>query len=487
MIRQPLPPVARRAAWLGALALLLTAMFSQGVHHADEHFQILEFAGWKLGITPESDLPWEFSERMRPALQPAMVVAVHHVLSVLGEPDPFAVSMLLRLFTAVLTFIAALMLLRGWLLSEPRAADVGWLRFYLFLAFFLWFAVYCGVRFSSEGFSAALFAMGFAGIVFPRDPSTRWPLLLCGTLLGLSIVARLQMVLMAAGLLAWCFLIERMPWKRIMILLAGCISASSVGVLIDRWFYGEWVLTAGNYIDLNLLQGRASEFGTQPWWYYLTVLFERLVPPFSLLFLLPPLVFFALHPRHALTWTVMPFLVAHMLLPHKEYRFLFPLLPLLPLLVVGGLVAIDERGWLNGVGSRVSRIFRAAFVAVHVPLLLVVMFKPAQDDAGLYRELYHLTGPGDVLLHANDDPYRQVTPIWYTRPSGIRVEPIQDFAEWPSEGRVFFVAREKAPMLPPGTEATLLYSSLPEWLLRLNAGGWADRTAVWRIWQLDRE
>lgn len=133
-----MPGTARQAAWLGAVALLCTAVCSLGVHHADEHFQILEFAGWKLGITPEADLPWEFTERMRPALQPAMVVILHHALSLFGEPDPFTVAMLLRMLAAALSFIAALLLLRGQLRDNPAMREERWLWLYLFLAFFLW-------------------------------------------------------------------------------------------------------------------------------------------------------------------------------------------------------------------------------------------------------------------------------------------------------------------------------------------------------------
>lgn len=481
-----LPPIARRAAWLGALALLCAAVFSDGAHHADEHYQILEFAGWKLGITPEADLPWEFRMRMRPALQPALVVAAHRALAAFGEPDPFVVAMLLRMFTAALTFIAALLLLRGQLRDNHLLGESGWLRLYLFLAFFLWFGVYCGVRFSSEGFSAALFGMGYAGVAHRRDGAAPWALLAAGGLLGLSVVARLQMVLMVAGLFAWCLFVVRLRWPAMVAIMAGGFIAIGCGVLIDRWFYGEWVLTAWNYIDLNVLQGRASTFGTHPWWHYFAALFERTVPPFSLLFLAPPLLLFALRRRDPLTWTVLPFLVGHMLIGHKEYRFMFPVLPLLPALVVGGLAAMDERGWLGWFGERARGFSRKVFLIVHIPLLLVVLFKPAQDDIGFYRELYRIARPGDMLLHDEDDPYRQGMPVWYIRPRGMGIAPIKSLTEWPASGRALYVARVAEPNMPDPPRATLLCSSMPDWLLSFNIGGWADRTAVWRLWEVQR-
>ena len=44
---------------LGLLLILVAALRSEGFHHPDEHFQVLEFAGAKLGRTPWSALPWE--------------------------------------------------------------------------------------------------------------------------------------------------------------------------------------------------------------------------------------------------------------------------------------------------------------------------------------------------------------------------------------------------------------------------------------------
>jgi len=42
---------------LAALAFFIAALFSVGYHHFDEHFQIMEFAGLKLGLNQESAMP----------------------------------------------------------------------------------------------------------------------------------------------------------------------------------------------------------------------------------------------------------------------------------------------------------------------------------------------------------------------------------------------------------------------------------------------
>jgi GPI mannosyltransferase 3 len=55
---------------------ILTAWFNGGYFHPDEHWQILEFAWYKLGHEPASILPWEFPAQIRPGLQPWIAAGV---------------------------------------------------------------------------------------------------------------------------------------------------------------------------------------------------------------------------------------------------------------------------------------------------------------------------------------------------------------------------------------------------------------------------
>ena len=56
-----------------SFVLHLTAVyFNVGFMSPDEHYQISEFADYKLGVTPKEDLHWEFHGQVRPAIQPAI-------------------------------------------------------------------------------------------------------------------------------------------------------------------------------------------------------------------------------------------------------------------------------------------------------------------------------------------------------------------------------------------------------------------------------
>ena len=113
-------PDYRRIYWFGALIFIVTAWFSTGYNHFDEHFQVIEFAGLKLGLNAVSDLPWEYGYRMRPALQPFLVFLLYRSVAFFGLTDPFIIAFLVRLFSVSIAFISIHLSLR---LFAPEFRD----------------------------------------------------------------------------------------------------------------------------------------------------------------------------------------------------------------------------------------------------------------------------------------------------------------------------------------------------------------------------
>lgn len=54
------------------MVFFITAWKSDGYYHADEHYQLIEFAGKILGTHQPEELAWEYNARLRPALQPTI-------------------------------------------------------------------------------------------------------------------------------------------------------------------------------------------------------------------------------------------------------------------------------------------------------------------------------------------------------------------------------------------------------------------------------
>ena len=63
---------------------LITAFFSSGYYHTDEHMQILEFANYKLGHNPASNMPNEFFSKMRSWLLPGFYFLSYKIIHIIS-------------------------------------------------------------------------------------------------------------------------------------------------------------------------------------------------------------------------------------------------------------------------------------------------------------------------------------------------------------------------------------------------------------------
>jgi phosphatidylinositol glycan class B len=151
----------KRVYIISAALFFIAAVFSTGYHHFDEHFQILEFAGLKLGLTEAKYLPWEYTYQMRPALQPFLTYIISSILSFININSPFSQVFVLRLISAILSFYAIKSLYD---VLKINFKNEYYRKLFLFYSFTLWFIFYNGVRYSSENWSGIFFV--FALIIF---------------------------------------------------------------------------------------------------------------------------------------------------------------------------------------------------------------------------------------------------------------------------------------------------------------------------------
>ncbi len=461
----------------GGLVLLITAWFSVGWHQCDEYYQILEFGSYKLGLTPPNDLAWEFGARMRPALQPLLVVVVHHLFQLFGSTDPFLITFVLRLLSAALFWRATTLMVRafGGSLREPVL-----LHWFVLLSYFLWIAVYNGVRFSSESWSGSLFTIGFALLMLDRERLRTW--LLAGAFFGLAFVVRFQSALLIAGIMCWAAFIDKASVRKFVSLAGGVLLALLLGIIIDHWFYGEWVISQWNYFVENIVHGKAESFGVDPWYAYFLQAIERGIPPTSLIYVLAPFVLLVFARRDAITWTIVPFIAGHALIGHKELRFLFPMLGLMPIVIVRAIDLLRRQRWPHLLDTAAIRWGVGFFWLTNLIVLAVVMFKPADDQLPMYKQLYKDYPDRISVYHTGMDPFDRARPMHYYRR-----------AQWELKGALTdsTTITEDAPILvatihPEGTQerwpdARIVYRALPEWVSRFNVNGWLDRTDQWYV------
>ena len=162
-----------------------------------------------------------------------------------------------------------------------------------------------------------------------KNPS-RLRLCLTGLLSVLAITIRVQttplIVFMLLIIIAKCS-----EEKRNYIILS-CIFAAYCFGLLDKLTWGGWWHTYYTSFNYNALKGVAASFGTHPFYYYFLLL------TYSSAGLFYPTFIYSILPKNFkkylfLTTAITIIILIHSLFKHKEYRFIFTIIPFWLILV----------------------------------------------------------------------------------------------------------------------------------------------------------
>jgi phosphatidylinositol glycan class B len=315
----------------------ITAYNSTGFFHADEHYQLIEFAGLKAGWNNPSDLVWEYHAKIRPTLQPTIAFGLISTFKFFGVTDSYTISFLLREITGLLMIFALVFFFKNtkqFIQSSKQPQTNKFLEgLYLGFLLLIWYIPFLGVRFSSETWSTIflLLAMGS----FCSENKTQRKTLLVGLLFGISFLFRFQIAFALVGFGIHQLIFGKEKLKTSLLILSGFSIIVMLGVFIDHWFYSEWVFTPWEYFwtffKNDVLNNKTSNFGESPWDYYFDQLFHlptKFIGTLIFISLAATLVF---KRKSVFIWMFLTFLILHMLISHKEERFLFPIAFLFPL------------------------------------------------------------------------------------------------------------------------------------------------------------
>jgi phosphatidylinositol glycan class B len=338
--------------------------------------------------------------------------------------------------------------------EEERRAFVRYLPLFGFLP-------YLFVRTASETFSAAFFALGLA-VALERKSARA--LALSGLLCGLAFESRYQTGLLGLGLFAWLAIVARARAPALLAFLAGGLVALVIGALADRWGYGQFVFPVLSYVDVNLVKGVAAhQFGREPVFAYLYLLPAQHFFAITLVLMAAIVAMWLRNPRHAVTWASLPFVLAHMVVAHKEARFLFPLAIVataFPVLGFSPRLPRWQKTFTRLWGWRKSWAAKAVTV---LSVLLMVYFavypfgvRPHMPMAKyLYRHW-----PGTI--YSFDAPF-QSYPMYRVHDfQSLKLKDATQLEALLRRGSVPLMEETPAPLaLPQGACGTLLYSEFP--------------------------
>ena len=414
--------------WL--LFLIVTAYQNQGYWHPDEHFQILEFANFKAGLTPESMLPWEFAAKIRPWTLPAATLVVLQTLRGLHIYSPVTQTFVLRLLTVLGALASSLYFLRALRLSDYISErQESYARHLLAV---LWFVPILWVRHTSESWSSICFYAGVALQLEGRRLSQiRFSLPLATLLFALSFHCRFQAGFLVLGFGLW-LLFQARERISVLVLQSGLFCLFFGGLcLLDWWGYGTATLTPWNYFRVNIIGDVASHYGTSPLWELLGF-WVLAFPPVSLVLLAATLWYLMTQRRQPLTWAIWPFLLVHCVIAHKELRFFVSIYWMLPL-----LLAVFWDGVLSK--SQWARQLRTPFVLLNLPVGLTLALLPQNRDVAFLGQVWNRVEQRHAAVELWDGAYSRVTnhlespfvqadlpTAFYDHPSAHRTELARD-------------------------------------------------------------
>jgi phosphatidylinositol glycan class B len=381
---------------------LLTPFFSTGFYHFDEHFQILEFLSYFNGELEADLLPWEFSNKMRSWVQPLFYYIIQKPQILLGINNPFIHVLSFRLVTSLLSLFA-MWTLWLWQKSEHSTSSNSKekLKTYLYITCLLWFLPFLHARHSSETLSGALFIIGLSLTFLNTDLRPKKLLtFIAGLLFSLSFFTRFQLGIPIFFLVLWLVLIKKEKKGKTTLLLAGLVIGTCLCIAIDSLGYASLTLTPWNYLKQNLLLDKVSNFGKSPWYDYLKHASLRPFLPIGLMIVGSVLTFWRKKPLHILSWITVSFFAIHQLISHKELRFLFPMITLLPIFLT--YFYHDYQGFFKK-WNKVTKII----IVSNLILLFVYTFKPIHPSYNFYQYLYeYKNGPSLLYISNGMNPFR---------------------------------------------------------------------------------
>ncbi|HHZ64062.1 MAG TPA: hypothetical protein EYN38_03250 [Flavobacteriales bacterium] len=472
----------RKIFLLSILVYIIAGVFSVGNYHADEHYQILEYAGTKLGLTDGSTLSWEYQLQIRSALQPGIAYISTIFLNSLGISSPFSAATFLRLLSAALSLLSIHLFLKAFI----DKVNPKWKSGFAMCALLLWFTVFVNVRFSSENWAGTCFLIGISLLQLPFGKgSLRW--LCIGMIFGAAFLFRNQVGLMIFGLMLWMLFIQKDKFRHLATMCVGILLTIGIGAVIDRWFYGSWSIPLYGYFLYQVVLGRAATFGAEPWWFYFSNGFIQMIPPVSLLFLGAIGLVFISKPKSVLTWVAVPFIVAHLFMTHKDIRFMFPLIPLFPWFIYQAAEIMNER-WGNTlmIQSKPIAITLMLFWVINFAALAVVSLKPANNAISLFETVYAAYTEPITLYATETNPYmEEYEPTFYKRKtlSLQKLESFDDVMNNPDEVKLYITKnKEEEEIL--NKSHRLVYRGLPDWVVHFNINNWVARTRFWKVYEI---
>ncbi len=420
---------------LGFAARAYVVFNDEGINWPDEIYQSFEPAH-RL-VFGYGMVAWEYLDGARTWGVPGFVSIWLFLCKLFGATSPGSYIHLTKLVFSALSCTAALGVYR-------LARQFGARELEASLSAAVWnlcaLALYFSPRAMSENLAAVCIVWGLAFALPPKAAPRE--LIIGGSLLGLATIFRLQsgMVCLAIVLVFAARAARSRDWKPLLqlfgtltvwALVFGAWDAAAWHD-VPRARFGGWFHSAFVYYDENIVKNRGAAWGVADAGYYFRALFTSM-PGVTLALGVTAIASWKRAP--AMLFVLAAFIALHLKVPHKELRFMIPIMPvacaligvalsLLPrqparlgLALISAVTlysfATASRLTMGDVGSYPERAGSSAWNDFG-PVNRLMMAASTHDDLCGLRVDAHLAWAGGITyLHRNAPLYMPGTPHQY--------------------------------------------------------------------------
>ena len=388
---------------------LLASFFSVGFYEQDEHFSILEPITYKFG--ENATLGWDFFYNYDK--QWFLSFIFYYLIKLLlffNIESPFTWMIFIRFFSGILGWISIICLLH---LAKKIILQEKYFNACFYITTLFWFYPYFHVRPASENISISFLIIALTLFVYFNKNLKI--LFFCGLIFGLSFVIRFTNLFLIGTFGMWFLIFFNNNFKKVLIsfvLFFSLITVFLISLFIDYWGYEKFELVVLNYFLLNYEWSQMGYYqsNTDQWWYNFYFILKEFLPPISILIIISMLVFWARFKKNIITWTTLPYFIFLCTTPHKETRFLFPVLSFAPIY----LAASFENFTIKG-KEIIEVIFKFKLVKFIISIIIIInlialialSLSPANQSTLLYKFLYNNKYNINKIYTLDKIPYKK--------------------------------------------------------------------------------
>ena len=313
------------------------ALQSPSLDHPDEIFQTLEPAhrlAFGYGV-----VTWEWRDGVRSWILPALLAGVMRATSWMGPGSSgylLAIALVLSLLSLTTVWFAY-----AW--GNCASGDVAGITAAAACALW-WELIFFGPKALNEVVAGNVLLIGlYLGKYGGGLPEAR-RMFLAGLCWGLA--AALRIHLAAPVFLATLYFCWAGGRRTVAPLAMGVFVPFAVFGTVDALTWSYPFQSFLRYFAVNILEGRARRYGTEPWHWYWYVLLKHFGPLLALAVL-------GARRSPFLGWMAFVTVATHSLISHKENRFIYPAVPMVITLAALGFTELAAK--VNArLGSRLS-------------------------------------------------------------------------------------------------------------------------------------